>query len=323
MSSFPPARRLVPGFLAALAILVAGAAPASPADDKVTSFTDPLGIRVHVSAPANPDPKLPTRLIFYALPNGNTLEWTLGKEVKPGDDWHFAIQQIAAQTRRLRELDPGHNIVVACVEAEGRSWPAWRKKRPDNGRQLRGFVESVRARFAPGATAELSGHSGGGSMLFGYLEGGATIPTTVTRLAWLDANYAWNSADHGTTLSAWLRASRQHCLFVAAYDDRNIELNGKKVVGPDGGTWRRTERMLARLRADFDIRQTTEGRVMRFTALEGRLDIRMVPNPENKILHTVLVEKNGFVAAMLSGTPPAAKSDPFFGEAGYRRWIAK
>jgi len=32
-------------------------------------------------------------------------------------------------------------------------------------------------------------------------------------------------------------------LVVIAYDDRNITLDGKPVVGPTGGTYRATERM--------------------------------------------------------------------------------
>jgi hypothetical protein len=33
---------------------------------------------------------------------------------------------------------------------------------------------------------------------------------------------------------------------VVAYDDREIMLNGRKVVGPTGGTFRRTDEMIAR-----------------------------------------------------------------------------
>ena len=28
-------------------------------------------------------------LIFFALPNGNTIEWTFGKQLKANDDWHY------------------------------------------------------------------------------------------------------------------------------------------------------------------------------------------------------------------------------------------
>jgi hypothetical protein len=41
-------------------------------------------------------------LILYALPNGNTTAQTMGKKIQPGDDWHFDIQHIKAQTEFLR-----------------------------------------------------------------------------------------------------------------------------------------------------------------------------------------------------------------------------
>ena len=44
----------------------------------------------------------------------------------------------------------------------------------------------------------LSGHSGGGSFIFGYLNTVATIPDRMTRIAFLNANYAYDkSLGHG------------------------------------------------------------------------------------------------------------------------------
>lgn len=33
----------------------------------------------------------PCLLVFYALPNGNSIDWTAEKRMEPGDDWHFAL----------------------------------------------------------------------------------------------------------------------------------------------------------------------------------------------------------------------------------------
>ena len=74
----------------------------------------------------------PVGLVLYALPNGNTIEQTAGKKMAPGDDWHFDIQHIAAQTRFLRERIEGYNLVVAYLEADQKSWPAWKKAHPDH-----------------------------------------------------------------------------------------------------------------------------------------------------------------------------------------------
>ncbi|MGO8056334.1 hypothetical protein, partial [Rhizobium leguminosarum] len=43
-----------------------------------------------------------TIIILYALPNGNSTAQTMGKKMQPGDDWHFDIQHIKAQTEFIR-----------------------------------------------------------------------------------------------------------------------------------------------------------------------------------------------------------------------------
>lgn len=73
----------------------------------------------------------PVLLIFYALPNGNTTEQTIGKAMRPGDDWHFDIQHIGAQTRFLRNAITDRTVVVAYLENDLTSWPAWRRRNGD------------------------------------------------------------------------------------------------------------------------------------------------------------------------------------------------
>ena len=52
----------------------------------------------------------------------------------------------------------------------------------------------------------LAGHSGGGSFLFGFIDGGDAIPDDVERIVFLDANYSYSDADkHGDKLLAWLK----------------------------------------------------------------------------------------------------------------------
>jgi hypothetical protein len=58
----------------------------------------------------------PTMLIIYALPNGNSTAWTMGKKMSAGDDWHFDIQHIAAQTAFIRAALPQQKIVIAYLE---------------------------------------------------------------------------------------------------------------------------------------------------------------------------------------------------------------
>jgi hypothetical protein len=44
-------------------------------------------------------------------------------------------------------------------------------------------------------------------------------------------------------------------------------------------------------------------------------------NPEKKIFHTVQVERNGFIQALLSGTADEGKNYEYFGERIYTNFI--
>ncbi len=66
---------------------------------------DPPYTRILINAPSTGfGPKDRALLVFYALPNGNTIEQTFGKKLREGDDWHYDIQHIGAQTRFLRKI---------------------------------------------------------------------------------------------------------------------------------------------------------------------------------------------------------------------------
>src|SRR5437016_2103376 len=71
--------------------------------------------RIVTNTPANVDATKPTLLIVYLLPNGSTIEMTAGARLLPGMDWHYDIQHINAQTRKLRQIDPARNYIVAYV----------------------------------------------------------------------------------------------------------------------------------------------------------------------------------------------------------------
>jgi len=286
-------------------------------------------VRVHINAPSAEafDPAKPLRIVLYALPNGNTIEQTVGRQRAEGVDWHFYIQHIGAQTRRLREVVTDQNIVVAYVEANvegiGKSWPRWRQTYPDSGERILKLIDSIRSRF-PGqpGTVDLLAHSGGGSLLFGFINQVDRIPDWIGRIVWLDANYGYSDDDrHGDKLIEWLGRSPDHYLGVFAYDDRRIEVNGKPVIGPDGGTYRRTHTMVDRLRRDMAVTGISEPAFARFHALDGRVEIIILDNPDNAILHTVLVEKNGYLHALTFGTPHKNQAGTFWGEIAYEKWI--
>ena len=244
----------------------------------------------------------PVLLVFYALPNGNTIEQTIGKAVQPGDDWHFDIQHIGAQTRFLRETIKDRTVVVAYLENDLKSWPAWRRKYGDANDPPRSSRPSRSDSRRLGPRIVLAGHSGGGSLIFGYINSVSTIPDQVERIAFLDANYAYETDRHRDKLAAWLGASDRHYLFVLAYNDAVALLNGKTFVSATGGTWGRSHLMDARSRRAIHLRQ---GSHRRHATLHGagRTD-QVLPEgePGRKVLHTVQVERNGFIESMLSGT---------------------
>lgn len=292
-------------------------------NEQVTTFTFGNDVRIHVNAPAKADPSHPAHLILYALPNGNTIEQTVGKNMHEGDDWHFNIQHIGAQTRRLRELVPDQIFIAAYLEASSKSWPSWRRSHPDAGRlilrmidTLRTLVSSLRPRIT------VTGHSGGGSFTFGFLNAIDSIPSYVERIAFLDSNYGYDdSLSHGMKLVQWIRRDPKAVLSVLAYDDRWVTLNGKRVVGSDGGTYRATERMRSFFSPALPLTEERDSAFVIVRGLAGRLDLRIHRNPDTLILHTVLVERNGFLHSMLVGTPVSDRCDPLWGETRYRVWI--
>src|SRR5690348_1035429 len=65
--------------------------------EQTLELTPDDGVRALINAPGDFNPNRPTQLVIFALPNGNTIEQTLGCLTTPGMDWHFDIQHVAAQ----------------------------------------------------------------------------------------------------------------------------------------------------------------------------------------------------------------------------------
>ena len=88
------------------------------------------GVRLYINAPKDFDPHKTEELIIYLLPNGNTIEQTLGRRMTPGMDWHFDIQHIAAhgkaraktgQHRKRRALLHGSSRTFLAEISRGSS----------------------------------------------------------------------------------------------------------------------------------------------------------------------------------------------------------
>lgn len=298
-------------------------------DEQVRTFTfDPaITVRINAPAPSAYRPERPTSLVIYALPNGNTIAQTIGCQEAEGRDWHFYIQHIGAQTRYLRQVLRDRNLVVAYVEIEGLNWGAWREAHTDSGPRIVALVDAIRAPFAPErTTVSLTAHSGGGSLIFSYTNEVAALPDWIERIVCLDANYRYGDADdQAEKLVAWLQrggvdGAPPHYLGIVAYDDRNIELNGKKVVGSKGGTYRKTRAMAERMGQLAALAVEDAPDRTHWTGFDGRLDFTLFKNPDNRILHTVLVQRNGFIHALTFGTQHAGIVELFAAPA-YLEWV--
>ena len=293
-------------------------------DEQIISYTHNPGIKIEINAPsiAEFDPALPTALVLYALPNGNSIDWTIGRQKADGDDWHFQIQHIGAQTRFIRSMKPGFNLVTVYLESEQQSWGNWVRAGNDRCTKIKEVIESLIDIFEDfNPHVILSGHSGGGNFVFGFMDSVDTIPSYVKRIVFLDSNYNWDNARYGQKLVDWLNTSSDNKLVVACYDDYNALLDGKRFVSETGGTFYRSKMMLQYLKENMQSEWTESEHENLLQSKSSNILFLMRKNPERKIWHTVLVEKNGYIHSILFGTPHENKDYEFMGDNTYGDFI--
>jgi hypothetical protein len=284
-----------------------------------TLYSFPLGqdAKVTIDAPRNLGAKK-IILICFALPNGNTTEQTMGKLLKPGDDWHYDIQHIRAQTKFIRGVLKKNAVVVAYFENTYKSWPAWKTHHDDYAARAKQMVDTVFG-LMPGnkKTLYLSSHSGGGRFVFCYLDAAPVIPSYVERISFLDSDYGYDSS-YLPRLSDWLRQDKKHSLNVFAYNDSVALYEGKPVVSATGGTWYRSHCMLNDLEGQGErmINLRNDSLVV-FSSRDKRVQFFFKTNPEKKIYHTVQVELNGFIHSVLCGTKYDQKGYRYFDKRAY------
>ena len=279
---------------------------------------------VNINAPVQFHPNGKTWLIFYALPNGNNIEWTKGKRVKEGDDWHFNIQHIAAQTRYIRNLDRKNTYIVVYMMSEQKSWPTWKRTTANSINLIKSIIDSTASLFETShPKLVLNGHSGGGSLIFGYLDAVDNIPSNIERIAFLDSAYGYDEGLHKDKLIKWLNLNNQNKLVVLAYNDSVVIYNGNHLVSPTGGTWFRSRLMQRNLSSLYKFTTVSDTAFIRHAALNGRIDFILKENPHGLIYHTTQVEKNGFILSLLSGTKyDKRKYFTYFGGRSYEKYIS-
>ncbi|OYZ48190.1 MAG: hypothetical protein B7Y15_12490 [Bacteroidetes bacterium 24-39-8] len=260
----------------------------------------------------------PIQLIFFALPNGNSTAWTMGKKKEPGDDWHFDIQHIQAQTAFIRNALPSKSVVVVYLENDQKSWPAWKQKHPDFLQNTKHLIDSIGSLFLE-PEIHLNGHSGGGSFIFAYLKAVDNIPQKIKRISFLDSDYNYDSSYYNK-LHDWLK-NKSHQLRVFAYNDSIALYNGKPVVSATGGTWYRSKKMLADLSNEFQFHNFSTDSILIYKSKSKQIQFFLKTNPERKILHTKQVELNGFIHSELSGTKMDSKQYIYYGNRAYEAYL--
>lgn len=278
---------------------------------------------ISINAPLQFHRKGKTYLVLYALPNGNSIEWTKGKHTTPNDDWHFDIQHIAAQTRYIRNADNNNNYIVAYVMAAQKSWPAWKRSTPDSLHIIKNIVDSVCNIFrAYHPSVILSSHSGGGSFVFGYIDAVQEIPRQIEKLIFIDSEYGYSDTMHATKLIHWLKDNPLSKLVALAYNDSVVIYNGKPLVSPTGGTWYRTRLMQHNLSTAFSFSTSSDTAFITHTALHNQITIVLKENPHAQIYHTEQVARNGFIfSLLLTNMHKRNKMYTYFGPRVYEKYI--
>ena len=279
-----------------------------------------------VNAPLEMDAKKKTKMILFALPNGNDIEYTAGKVRKEDEDFRYDVQHIAAQTRWLRENKPQYNYVTVYLQASMRSWGTWRRLHRDNGlsaKILPAIIQDMADLYKPyNPSITLSSHSGGGYFIFEYLRVAEKINPVIERIAFLDSTYGYEEEDYKEKLTKWLK-NKKHYLNRTSYQASTVIYNGKPLVSPTGGTWWRSQKMQRDLAESYKFEKVEDDTYLNFYSNDGQITINLVKNPTGEIYHTVLVEKNGFIDSFLSGTKEWGKGYQFWGDRVYNHLIKK
>ena len=259
-----------------------------------------------------------TQLIVFALPNGNTTAQTMGKQMEPGDDWHYDIQHIKAQTAFIRE-NTRDNVIVAYLENDKKSWPLWKRSTTDYPAQITAILDTIVQVLAlKKYSFHLNGHSGGGSFIFGYLDTVKEIPDKVQRISFIDSNYGYDSS-YTDKLRHWLLRSQKNHLTVFAYNDSVALYNDKPIVSATGGTWYRSKLMIHDLQ-DLAFRVQDDS-IMHYQSKNQRMNVYLKKNPDRKIFHTQQVELNGFIHSVLIGTAAENRGYQYYGTRAYKHLI--
>ena len=284
---------------------------------QIDSFRIHEDIKITIDRPADFSNHKSTIVTFFALPNGNSTVQTMGKKMTGGDDWHYDIQHIGAQTKFIRQQLKKKNFIVIYLENNYKSWPSWKQKHPDFKTLIPHLVDSLSGIIQKRKTdIYLNGHSGGGSFIFGYLAGVEQIPEKIKRISFLDSDYGYDSSYY-PKFKNWLQQVKGSALNVFAYNDSIALYNGKPFVSATGGTWYRSHLFLNHLHNDFSFSKSNTDSLIIYKGLDDRIQFYFKINTDRGIYHTQQVELNGFIHSVLCGTKFDSQKYGYYSKRAY------
>jgi hypothetical protein len=306
-----------PVILSSFLLLCCPATSYQQGKSRIDSFRIHGDIKVTIDKPSDFSKSRKTIVTFFALPNGNSTEQTMGKKMMAGDDWHFDIQHIRAQTNFIRQQIKGKNFVVIYLENNYKSWPAWKQKHPDFRMLIPHLVDSLLGLISKKQSEiYLNGHSGGGSFIFGYVAGVERIPKKIKRISFLDSDYGYDSSYY-PKFKNWLKLVKGSALNVFAYNDSIALYNGKPFVSATGGTWYRSHLFLNHLQNDFSFSKFTTDSLTIYKGVGDKVQFFFKINTDRGIYHTQQVELNGFIHSVLCGTKLDSKNYTYYSQRAY------
>lgn len=307
-------------------------------------------VEILIDEPQTMNPGARTEVVLYALPNGTGIEEIAGRKVVPGDDMRLDSYHIAAQTAFLRAQDKKTNYITIYLKTRQKAWKIWHNEHPDICKETydKIFADVVALYADYNPTLTISSHSGGGYLIFNYFRLADEINPAIKHIIFLDSIYGYTTEDHLERFVEWLR-DKSHSLSVITYEDATVIFRGAPLVTPAGGGWGRSHQMVEDFGKYFKIKEkvkyvkdggdwdpdarnlarkysdetdvSTNAYMESWRALGGRLSFKLLRNPEGLIWHVVLVEKNGFIDSVLTGTRNEGRGYQFWGPRAYKEYI--
>lgn len=291
----------------------------SPDNDTIRLTLQKEQVRIAIVKPRaiTGSSQSPIPVVYYALPNGSTIEQTMGRVPQDSASWKDGIQRIEAQSHWLRQNSNLQNLVVVYLEAALLAWPAWKRDNINNYREMILSIDSTIKSTLNLASyyIMLNGHSGGGRFIFSYLDAFDGAPKDVRRISFIDSNYGYEFK-YREPIERFIRDGGVVTVF--AYNDSIALYNGKPFVSDTGGTWYRSFMMLHDFEQGWKFTKKEDSGLIHYTSEQGNIFFVFKTNPDRGIYHTEQVALNGFIHSLLAGTPYHEKSYKYFSSPVYK-----